>query len=217
MFYLSIDTETTGLDPKTCQLLEFSAVVEQSHNIRPLDELPRFNAMFKHATITGDQYALNLNANLIHNIKEGNGNIYTLADAGEYDRFYDDFHKFLNTYYFVEENKQKSVLLAGKNVIAFDIPFINKTLMLFAKNVIYPYQVKVMHRAIDPAILYTNFAKDVALPSSDECIRRYKKYFDDDSIDLLQRHTATDDALIVIQLLRPFYSVFKEEEMREVA
>ena len=102
-------------------------------------------------------------------------------------------------------------MLAGKNIISFDIPFINNTLGLFTKKSSpAPWQFKVMHRTIDPSILYANFEKDVALPSSDECVKRYKRLFNDNRMDLLKRHTATDDAKMVIQLLRPFYKVYSE-------
>ena len=43
MRIVSIDTETTGLDYDTCQILQVGAVIEDTINVRPLDELPRFS------------------------------------------------------------------------------------------------------------------------------------------------------------------------------
>jgi hypothetical protein len=50
--YLSIDIETTGLDPETCQVIEFSAVIDTIRpDAGPVDELPSF-----HAYLVRDSY-----------------------------------------------------------------------------------------------------------------------------------------------------------------
>ena len=47
MIYVSIDIETTGVDPKIHDIVEFGAVIDDLANPQPLDKLPRFHALFK--------------------------------------------------------------------------------------------------------------------------------------------------------------------------
>ena len=47
MRYISIDIETTGLDAETNQILSIGAVVEDTNNLVPFDELPKFHAVIK--------------------------------------------------------------------------------------------------------------------------------------------------------------------------
>ena len=58
MKYVSIDIETTGLDPETCQILQVGAVIEDTQNLLPLEELPKFNCIVEHPAYTGSPYAL---------------------------------------------------------------------------------------------------------------------------------------------------------------
>ena len=43
MKYISIDIETTGLDPENCQILSIGAVIEDTLNQLPFEELPTFH------------------------------------------------------------------------------------------------------------------------------------------------------------------------------
>ena len=49
MKYLSLDIETTGLDPNIHQIIEIGAVLEYSH--LPVDELPSFRILIKHKNL----------------------------------------------------------------------------------------------------------------------------------------------------------------------
>ena len=61
--YISIDIETTGLDPETCQILEIGAVWDDW--TKPIDELPIYHRLVYHKEYRGNAYALALNANLL--------------------------------------------------------------------------------------------------------------------------------------------------------
>ena len=67
MKYLSIDIETTGLDPLKDQLLSFGAIIEDTENPLPFDEIPKFHAAIKRNRIEGDLFAINMNKELIEN------------------------------------------------------------------------------------------------------------------------------------------------------
>ena len=51
MKYLSIDTETTGLSAKDHQLLEVSFILEDTNDIKPLDELPHLTLRIEYDEI----------------------------------------------------------------------------------------------------------------------------------------------------------------------
>ena len=64
--YVSIDIETTGLEPATCQTLEIGAVIDDW--TRPIDELPVFRRVLAWEQVSGSPYAMALNANLLKRI-----------------------------------------------------------------------------------------------------------------------------------------------------
>ena len=63
MPYVSIDIETSGLDPATCQTLEVGAVIDDWKT--PIDQLPRFRRVLTYETVSGNPSAMALNANLL--------------------------------------------------------------------------------------------------------------------------------------------------------
>lgn len=201
MRYISIDLETTGLDYKNNQIIEFGAVIEDTNNVLPLDELPTYHAYVTHpgGNLTGNVFALNLNAGIIEKLKnqkdlENQYNYVKISDLT------DDFLFWLHTQGFElytnyegtdKEYKSTTINVAGKNFASFDKLFLNKVPGFSEK-------IRIRSRVIDPAILYTDWFDDETLPSLDECKHRAK-------IDGVVSHLAVEDALDVIKLLRPFY------------
>ena len=53
MKYVSIDIETTGLNPDTCNTLEFGAVLEDTVNWKLLEELPTFRRVLRPPVAVG--------------------------------------------------------------------------------------------------------------------------------------------------------------------
>jgi hypothetical protein len=70
MKYISIDIETTGLDPDFNQILSIGAVIEDTLNPLPFEELPKFHAVIKRESVYGSIFALNLNKDLIQAMKD---------------------------------------------------------------------------------------------------------------------------------------------------
>ena len=70
MRYVSIDIETTGLDPDIRQLLQLGMVIEDTeawpnaNSMPPLDELPTFNAVVVRDVYHGEPYALSMHADI---------------------------------------------------------------------------------------------------------------------------------------------------------
>ena len=61
MEYISIDIETTGLDRENDQVLEIGAIIENTFDPKPFDELPKFHAIILHPRYEGSSYAINMN------------------------------------------------------------------------------------------------------------------------------------------------------------
>ena len=70
MKYVSIDIETTGLDPETCQIIQIGAVIEDTLIEKPVDELPRFQCLVEHSQISGSPFALRMNAEILAKLGE---------------------------------------------------------------------------------------------------------------------------------------------------
>jgi len=196
VIYISIDLETTGLDAESNQILEFGAVLEDTNNVLPLDALPTFHCYIKHpgGNITGNIFALNLNAGIITNLK----NEKDLKDEYQYlkpDELADAFLAWLKIQGLeIKEKYGKfytTITVAGKNFAGFDRKFINKIPGFSSK-------IRIRQRVIDPAVLFVNWKEDECLPSLDECKEKA-------GIDGVVTHLAVDDAMDVIKLLRKSY------------
>jgi DNA polymerase III epsilon subunit-like protein len=77
---------------------------------------------------------------------------------------------------------------AGKNFASFDRQFL-KRLPRFEQV------VRLRHRTLDPAVLYWHPLEDEELPSSKTCYERA-------GLDNKVAHTAVEDALAVVRLVR---------------
>jgi DNA polymerase III epsilon subunit-like protein len=108
MKYVSIDIETTGLDPENCQVLSIGAVIEDTNNQVPIEDLPSFHVAILRQRIEGEPYALNMNRDLIQDI------VYyqTAKDQDEKNdivhfknmKFMTDLEAVENFYYWLAEN-----------------------------------------------------------------------------------------------------------------
>lgn len=66
MRYIALDTETTGLDPSTCQLLQLAMVLADSHDSEtPLSNLPTFYASLNRDVLVGELVAITMNLDLL--------------------------------------------------------------------------------------------------------------------------------------------------------
>ena len=65
MKYLSIDIETSGLDPENNQILSIGAIVEDTDNKLSFDEIPKFHVCILADQLIGSPFALQMNKELI--------------------------------------------------------------------------------------------------------------------------------------------------------
>jgi len=202
MKYLSIDIETTGLDPLKDQLLSFGAIIEDTENPLPFDEIPKFHAAIKRNRIEGDLFAINMNKELIETINQ----YMTAQDQDEKNdiiqmtrmNFYDEneiasgFRRWLITNKFTQIDKEiTNLTVAGKNFATFDKLFIERLPR-------WKQYFRIRQRIIDPAILFVDWKNDNSLPGLSACKTRAK-------LNPNVTHNAVEDAWDVIELLRLNY------------
>jgi len=175
--YVSIDIETTGLDPETCQILEIGAVWDDW--TKPIHELPVYHRLVAHEEYRGNAYALALNAALLKRLS-GEREPWFLDP----DQVADDFATWLKV---CGWDGQTALTPAGKNFASFDRQFLRRLPR-------FEQVVKLHHRTLDPAVLFWR-PEDEKLPDSKTCYERA-------GLDNKVAHTAVEDALAVVRLVR---------------
>jgi hypothetical protein len=193
MRYVSIDLETTGLDPDKCEILEFAAVLDNGDDA-PVGELDTFRFRVKKPTYKGEPYALAMHSELFKEI----------ADAPLAHRTGDDMvgqpymlGRAFGQWLLAKGVPTHNFNAVGKNFANFDARFLNR---LESGRSNFQWN----HRILDPASMFIH-RRDVCVPSTKECIQRARlsKPFRDDCTTFEGRtHTATYDARMVIALTR---------------
>jgi oligoribonuclease len=193
MLYVSIDIETTGLNHETCDIVEFAAVIDDLNNQQPLHKLPTFQRYIYKELYQGEPYALAMHHELFAKLAKWQKNKNGDLDVCTPDRLIQEFYTFLSDYYVTDKlfcyGRNIKIQVAGKNFAAFDARFIEK---LCNKA---PYKIEFNYRVMDPAILYFNPSTDKGPPSMWDCMKRA-------GIEGTVAHTALEDALMVVNLLR---------------
>ena len=200
MLYVSIDIETSGLNPKKDQILSFGAIIEDTSKSLSFEDCPKFYATVIHRNIKGSPKALLMNMDVIKNISdyiENDRNDAYNNEVGNYNPIFVEIFTLTECFTsFLHANGIKAdsrfqrfkINVAGKNFAAFD--------MLFLNNIPgWVGFIDIRKRILDPAILYFDVNNDDTLPSLDVCKKRA-------NIDGNVSHNALLDAWDVIQVLR---------------
>lgn len=192
MKYVSIDIETTGLS-HDCDIIQFAAVIDDLNNPAPLDELPKLNVYFLKNNYLGEPFALSMHGEIFKKISYAKKNKIENDDDSYYVQIEDlpsIFRNFLTNNGISEDLRTGNIVItvAGKNVSGFDVPFLNSKIKDW--DGIY-----MRHRALDPAILYFDPIEDKELPDTAKCMIRA-------GLKGVVAHTALEDALVVVELLR---------------
>jgi oligoribonuclease len=222
MIYVSIDIETSGLEPLNNSVLSFGAIIEDTSKKLPYEKLPKFNAIILQHQITGAPRAISMNKEIISLIgeyMEGNdedrANLehhsdYVFLKEDELAQKFYDF-LFLNGIYpnssFLNNHVRN---VNGTMIPAFNNHTPSLTINVAGKNFgtfdklfldelpWWRKLIKVRQRIIDPSILYCRWDEDESIPSLKKCKERA-------DIDGEVAHTALEDAWDVVQMLRKFY------------
>jgi len=225
MKYISIDLETTGLEKDRYEILSFVAIIEDTENKLPLSEIPKFHAAILHSELTGSPFAFNMNKKIIEAIvqyqtakdQDEKNDLVQMTGMLFYheDEVVEGFYRWLYDNGMVEfdpnflkqqivrlengkiypaitsKTKPVTINVAGKNFASFDKHFIERLPR-------WKQLIRIRQRIIDPAVIFTDWKNDDALPSLDKCKERAK-------IQGEVTHDALEDAWDVIELLRTQY------------
>lgn len=224
MIYTVIDIETTGVPGKDgnledLQIIEFGAIIEDTNNLLPLDDLPQYNRIIRHEQYKGGAFAINMNARIFE-ILAGRENYRRGEELDAYDKHHgiisinelaNDFFQFLFPHFgeFNEDDSFESVVdrmnmfkqapftitPAGKNFDAFDRKFID----LIPK---WGQYVKLRHRTIDPTSMYIDWYNDDTPPGLGDCLSRA-------GVPKIVTHKAVQDCLDTLLVIRKDYLIQK--------
>lgn len=179
--YLTVDVETTGLNPLSCQILEICVIYDNIPGSTKIaiKNLPRYHRIIKHDRLTIEQGAASMNWKRIDWILNG---IEYEGRPGEIkpDDLDDELTAWVRRYF---PDPAKPICLAGKGP-QFDVEFMRRA------GVTIPFH----RRFLDPTMLYFDPKVDSVPPGLKLCC---------DRIGLtLNAHNAADDAEAVIALIR---------------
>jgi len=183
MRYVSLDLETTGINPNTCDVLEFGAVLDDLQNINPIEDLPLFHCYFVKDVYSGEPNGLSMHSTIFKRIANREDG-YRYCNA---EKFSFLFKKFLLDNGYEEKHGRVLINVAGKNFGSFDLQFL-KLKTDFLKH------IALRHKILDPAILYYQKG-DTELMGTLDCKKRA-------GLEEAVKHDAISDAIDVIKLIR---------------
>lgn len=183
--YVSIDIETTGLDPEVCQILEIGAVFENWET--PIDKLSTFDCYVRNTPVIGEPFALSMpnNVKILRAIATGETDVPIMLP----EQAVHSLRIWLSE---VGYQRGEKFTPAGKNFGSFDLQFLKKLPG-------WGTHIKVQHRAIDPGMLYWR-PGDPTVPDMSTCLKRASE-------DGNVTHKAVEDARDVIKLIRDYCRV----------
>ncbi len=118
--YISIDIETTGLNPDTCQILEIGAVFEDWKT--PVNELKTFNYYVFNTPVVGEHFALSMphNVRIMRYIATHKAGVHILKEG----EVVHELAEWLISIKFPVRGE--SFTPAGKNFGSFDLQFLKR-------------------------------------------------------------------------------------------
>lgn len=143
MKYFSLDLETTGLDPRTCQVLEVGIIEDDLSCCFGYEDCRKLRLLVRHEPIIGDIVGIRMNAALIAEIEKS-------SEAVHWDQVEGKIREFIGP---GRHN------VAGKNFGTFDSTFLPFWRTMFRQ------------RVIDPAMFYLK-PDDLVAPDLGECLKR---------------------------------------------
>jgi len=210
MKYLSIDVETTGLDPNTSQLLEVGLVVADSNIPFVQTKDNSLRIVLLREEIKGNIFALNMNQKLLATILAKNAELKEKNKDETKDFGMNETTEFVSTYYISLDALDKinepldvyitfllnkffvkngldtgKITVAGKNFASFDKRFLEpyesfKTMILD----------RMHHRVLDVGSMFVEYT-DECIPDLKTCLKRA-------GFENEVPHTAVEDAILVI-------------------
>lgn len=181
---MSIDIETSGLDPDRHSITQFAAVIDDLKNPYPIEHLPKFNFYVSDPDRVWQKETINFGKSktIAKEIHKNGNNVIPKENLIEV------FYEFLLENGFTRYEGCVYITAAGKNFSGFDHQFIERLPG-------YGQKVKIIRRCIDPAVLYLNPEIDDKVPDMNTCLVRA-------GIEKIVSHDALEDCIDVVKLVR---------------
>lgn len=191
MKLLSIDIETTGLDPATCSTLEVGCVLfdpQPALDATPQDKRWKtFERLIEHSRIQGEPYALQLNQKILAELAGVEKTHIQIIKAAELGPQVAQWLRLEGV------NAENKATIVGKNYDAFDRQFLNR--VPGWNEFITPL---VERRTLDVGSLYFN-PEEGKVVNLESCLKTI-------GVDSTVSHRALDDALMVATAVSRFFS-----------
>jgi oligoribonuclease len=191
--FVSIDVETLGVDPQTCDLIEFAAVIEvTSSPALPVENLPHLRVVMAEGRIhpdgqfTGHPEALAMHPALFREVADALSERRATGSLPPGFALPDDLTEMFKRFLGEHGWPGTPITLAGKNLGTFDLRFLRRL----------PNWNRLRHRRrlLDPGPMLAR-PEDECVPDLAECCRRA-------GIPAPEGHHALDDARAVVRLVR---------------
>ena len=177
---ISVDIETTGLDPQLHSILEFCAILED--RTKEVEDLDNFYTLVLPESGSWD--------NITPFIATFHKDLWPKFQNNYIAKLV--AHDVMPTFkQWLDEHDIDKVYLAGKNVGSFDLQFL--------KRLPDAHKIRFAHRCYDPGSLFATNA-DIEPPSLETCLSRA-------GLEPTELHTAYGDALDVLRVLRVGYGL----------
>jgi hypothetical protein len=227
MIYVSIDIETSGLDPEKHKVLSIGAIIEDTEKKLPFEECPKFNAIVLQNEIVGSPRAITMNQSIISLMgmyleanKEEREKLEMVEDLQPYGyKFYEKEEVVKEFYWWLESNGYfqggdnsggyvrmsdgylRPAINNGTKPITINVA--GKNFGTFDKLFLqdlpwWQKLIRTRQRLLDPAILMVDWKSDESLPNLTQCKERA-------GVSGFVTHNALEDAWDVIEVLRKFY------------
>lgn len=171
MVFVSIDCETSGINPQKDQIIEFGAVfVDTKQHPGTWESM---HVIIEHERIEGTVMAIAMNHRIFNFLVRWNKDKTKVEEDWTVispEELLDAFELFLHRNKYTMFDGSYTINVAGKNAASFDIPFIKEHFK--RHNGSRADEIRFVHRVIDPAVMFTDFTEDVKLPSLDICLER---------------------------------------------
>jgi oligoribonuclease (3'-5' exoribonuclease) len=211
MKFISLDLETTGLNPSTDQIIQFAAIMVDTE--QPMEMWPAINLLVHHERYAGEAFALQMNQKILHKIATAKDFDFVVGNSPQagfmlgsspfpepkhvyVESLWLTYSSFIHHYTNIPISRQKNVY-AGFNIGCFDMQFLFNHISQSWGN---------HHRYLEVSPLYMGMKKNNnKVPSSSEVVR-----------DLLGEevsHDALQDALQAAKCAKIILDYYKERNV----
>jgi hypothetical protein len=162
MKYCSIAVATTGLNPRSNDVLEFSAIIEDTHHLKLLENCPKIQRWIDKEFYRGNPQALASSSHIftkICELREKKSKRLIISDDLSIH-----FANLLRPHFTEGSIFKRPITIAGKNFATFDNLFLSR--LKNFKN------IPLNPRILDPSNFFIDWENDNEPPTFVECKRR---------------------------------------------